>query len=71
MEFPQTTNPAARASANRVQALTKSVTAFDTTDHNSDARALQAARICKRFAVSLPLALTVAALAYDCGRVAR
>lgn len=46
----------------------RSGTAFDTPEHISSTRERQARRICNAFAVSFPLALTIATLAYDTGR---
>lgn len=46
----------------------RSGTAFDIPEHISPTRERQARRICNAFAVSFPLALTIATLAYDTGR---
>lgn len=46
----------------------RSGSAFDALEHTASTRELQARRICNAFAVSFPLALTIASLAYDTGR---
>lgn len=62
---PDKRNPVRQGSAHRVRVSSKSLAAIETSDNTPNVRALQAARLCRRFAMSFELALTVAALAYD------
>lgn len=66
---PGKRKPAA-CKATGFQNTSKGLAAIDTGTDNPNLRELQAARICERFAVSFHVALTVAHLAYDCGRTA-
>lgn len=66
---PGKRKPAA-VQATGFQKASKGLAAIDTGTDNPNLRELQAARICKRFALSFHVALTVAHLAYDTGRAA-